>query len=128
MKTILFVLVAFVAVTAVLSGLIMIIHPEGDALNVPVSLLESAPFNNYVVPGLLLTITVGGPNLLALFFMMQRKADRYNWAMAGGFMISLWILTQFLFIRVAHGLQFVYLGTGLLIILIAYQLKGKWAV
>jgi len=37
-------------------------------------------------------------------------------------------LVQLLLIQAAHWLHFIYLGIGLLIILIAYQLKGKWAV
>jgi hypothetical protein len=128
MKTILFILVSFIAVTATLSGLLMISDPEGGILNLPLSLLDNTPFKNFRMPGILLTILVGGVNLVAIFFNLQRHPGRYNWAMAGGFMISGWILVQLLLIQAAHWLHFIYLGIGLLIILIAYQLKGKWAV
>lgn len=128
MKTILFILVSFIALTATLSGLIMISKPDGSILNLPISLLEPTPFKNYLMPGILLTTIVGGVNLIAIFFNMQRHPTRYNWAMAGGFMISTWILVQLLLIQAAHWLHFIFLGIGLLIILIAYQLKGKWAV
>lgn len=128
MKTILFILVSFIAITAALSGLLMISDPGGSILNLPLSLLENTPFINYRIPGILLTTMVGGVNLIAVFYNMQRHPGRYNWAMAGGFMISVWILVQLLLIQAAHWLHFIYLGIGLLIILIAYQLKGKWAV
>ncbi|HEY6062739.1 MAG TPA: hypothetical protein VIV35_03965 [Chitinophagaceae bacterium] len=128
MKTILFILVSFIAITATLSGLLMISDPGGGILNLPLSLLDNTPFKDYRIPGILLTIMVGGVNLIALFFNMQRHPSRYNWAMAGGFMISVWILVQLLLVQAAHWLHFIYLGIGLLIILIAYQLKGKWAV
>jgi len=128
MKTILFILVSFIAITAALSGLLMISNPDGGLLNLPLSLLGNTPFKDYRIPGILLTTFVGGVNLVAVFFHLQKNPGRYNWAMAGGFMISLWILVQLLLIQAAHWLHFIYLGIGLLIILIAYQLKGKWAV
>ncbi len=128
MKTFLFILVSFIAVTSAVSGLLMISSPDGTLLNLPVSLLENTPFNNYMVPGILLALLVGGVNMAAVFFNLQRHRARYNWAIAGGFMISLWIGVQLLLIQAAHWLHFIYLGIGVLIILIAYQLKGKWAV
>ena len=128
MKSLLFILVSFVAVTATLSGLIMISNPDGGVMNLPLSLLDGTPFKDFLIPGILLTTIVGGVNLLAVFYNMQRHVYRYNWAMAGGIMISGWIVVQMILIQAAHWLHFLYLGIGILIILLAYQLKGKWAV
>jgi hypothetical protein len=128
MKTLLFIMVSFIAVTATLSGLLMISKPDGSILNLPLGLLEGTPFKNFLLPGILLTVLAGGTNLLAVFYNMQRHPNRYNWALAGGIMISGWIIVQMIILHAAPWLHFVYLGIGLLIILIAYQLKGKWAV
>jgi hypothetical protein len=128
MKTILFILVSFIALTATLSGLLMISRPDGSILNLSLSILEPTPFKDYLLPGILLATGVGLVNLLAVFFNIQRHPNRYNWAMAGGFMISIWILAQLLLIQAAHWLHFIYICIGVLIILISYQLKGKWAV
>ena len=127
MKLILFTLVAFIAITSTLSGLLMISNPDGRILNLTLSLLNGTPFKNFLMPGILLTSLVGSINLLAVFYNIQRHPGRYNWAMAGGIMITGWIIVQMLLIQAAHWLHFIYLGIGLLIILIAYQLKGKWA-
>lgn len=127
MKTLLFILVSFVAVTAMLSGLFMISNPDGSIMNLPLSLLDGTPFKNFLIPGILLTTIVGGVNLLAVFYNIQRHVNRYNWAMAGGIIISGWIVVQMILIQAAHWLHFLYLGFGILIILLAYQLKGKWA-
>lgn len=128
MKLLLFILVAFIAITSTLSGLLMISSPDGAILNLPLSLLDGTPFTDFLVPGILLTMTVGSVNLYAIFCQMQRHRNRYNWAIAGGIMITGRITAQILLIQTAHWLHFLYLGIGLLIILIAYQLKGKWAV
>ena len=127
MKSLLFILVSFVAVTATLSGLIMISNTDGSTMNLPLSLLDGTPFKNFLIPGILLTTIVGGVNLLAVFYNIQRHVNRYNWAMAGGIMISGWIVVQMILIQTAHWLHFLYLVIGILIILLAYQLKGKWA-
>jgi hypothetical protein len=128
MKTLLFILISFIAVTSTLSGIFMISRPDGEILNLPISLLEGTPFKDFLVPGILLTTIVGGANLLAVFFNMQRNPNRYNWAITGGVTITGWIIAQMILIRTIHWLHFIYLGIGFLIVLIAYQLKGKWAV
>ena len=128
MKSLLFILVSFIAVTSTLSGLLMISNPDGGIMNLPLGILNGTPFRNFLIPGILLTTIVGGVNLLAVFYNIQRHVNRYNWAMAGGIMISGWIVVQMILIQAAHWLHFLYLGIGILIILLAYQLKGKWAV
>ena len=128
MKSLLFFLVSFVAVTSTLSGLIMISNPDGRILNLSLDLLEGTPFKNFMIPGILLTATVGGTNLLAVFYNLQRHPNRYNLAMAGGTMISGWIITQMILIQAVNWLHIVSLVIGIMIILLSYHLKGKWAV
>lgn len=128
MKTILFMLVSCIAITATLSGVFMISDPDGGILNLSPFILENTPSKDYRIPGILLTVVVGGVNLLAVFFNLQRHPNRYNWAIAGGFMICIWISVQLLLTQAAHWSHFIYLSMGVLIILIAFQLKGKWVV
>ena len=128
MKLLLFIMIAFIAFTSTISGILMIYQPDGSILQLSPSLLVETPFTNFLAPGIMLAVVVGGINMIAVFFNMQRHPGRYNWAMAGGFTTCCWILVQLMLINAVHWLQFVYLVTGVLIILIAYQLKGKWAV
>ena len=75
MKTVLFVLVSFLAVTALLSGIMLISNPDGKIMNLSVSLLEGTPFKVFTIPGVLLAVLVGGTNLLAVFFNLKRQAE-----------------------------------------------------
>lgn len=125
MRTLLFILVCFVAITSLVSGILIITHPDGSVMQMSVDLLKTSPFKNFLIPGIVLTVLVGGTNLLAAFFNMQRNANRYNWALAGGIMISGWTVVQMILINTVFWLQFVYLGIGVIIMLIAYQLMGK---
>ena len=128
MRTIMYILIAAVAITSIVSGFIMINDPNGGVIDLSTGILESTPFNDFVIPGILLLTVVGSVNLIAIYTAISRSANRYNWAMAGGIMTSGWIIIQLILIQELHWLQFAYLGIGLLITLIAYQLKGKWAV
>ncbi len=128
MKTVLFILVSFIAVTALVSGIMLVTNPDGKIMNLSVGLLEGTPFKDFVIPGLLLAVLVGGTNLLAVFFNLKRQFSRYNWALAGGVITTGWIIFQIILIGASHWLQAFYLVIGILVILIAYQLKGKWAV
>lgn len=128
MKTVLFVLVSFIAVTANLSGLLLISQPDCSILKLPLSLLEGTPFKTYLIPGVLLVVFVGIVNLLAVFFNLRSHQSRYDWAMAGGVSVVVWFLSQLILIQTVHWLHVAYFGIGLIIFLLAYQLKGKWIV
>jgi hypothetical protein len=127
MRSLLFILISFIGVTSTISGLLLIGSRDGSLFNLPLSLLNDTPFKDYLVPGILLTIMVGLVNLLAVFFNLQRHANRYDWAMAGGIMVSGWIVVQLLLIDTVNWFHFLYLGTGILIFLLARHLKRKWA-
>ena len=128
MKTFLFILISFIAITATLSGLVLISIPDGSILKLPVSLLKGTPFRDFLIPGLILTFFVGGVNLVAVYFNLQRHKLRYNLAIAGGIMDCGWIIGQIMLINTLYWLHFLYFGIGILVILLGYQLKGKWAV
>ena len=127
MKTLLFVLIIFITITSTLSGILMIVDPTGGILRLPLTLLRGTPFKNFLIPGILLSL-VGGVNFLALFYNIQRHPKRYNWAIAGGSLISGWIIAQLVLIQAFYWLHILYLVIGIFIVLISYQLKGKWAV
>jgi hypothetical protein len=128
MKSLLFFLLVFMALTSSVSGLLLISRPDGSILQLSLALLQDTPFKSYLVPGILLAGMVGGANLLAVFYNLQRHPARYNWAIAGGSIMTGWIVVQFLLINTSHPLQLLYFFAGLLTVLIAWQLKGKWAV
>jgi hypothetical protein len=128
MKSLLFVLLCILAFTAMVSGILMVSSPDGRILQLTPDLLKGSPFKTFLIPGILLAVVVGGTNLAAVFFNLLRHRLRYNWAIAGGVIICGWIVVQVILIETIHWLHFVYLGLGILIILLAFQLKGRWAV
>lgn len=128
MRIFLLILLLFVGLTATVSGCLLIGRPDGAWIQMPVSLLQASPFRNFLVPGIVLFAMVGLVNCTAAWLLIRRHRAQYNWAMLGGVMIGGWIVVQIMMIQSLSWLQFIYLGTGLLIVLAARQLKGKWLV
>lgn len=128
MRLLLFLLLVFIALTSIASGLLLIGYPDGSYLGLSPALLSGTAFHSFKVPGIVLAVGVGGTNLLAVIRNIQAHPHRYNWAMAGAVVLFGWIVVQMLLINTLHWLQFVYLFLALMILLLAFQLKGKWVV
>lgn len=128
MKSILFIMNSIVAVSAIISGILMVLVPDGSLLALSTGLLYETPFHDFLLPGVLLCSVVGGVNLTAVIFSLLNHPSRYNWAIAGGIVSGGWMLVEFIMISDIHWLQMVYMFCSVMIILTAYQLKGKWAV
>ncbi len=125
MKTLLDILLFFVAITALISGVIIILYPDGSMMQMSTDLLKTSPFKTFLIPGIVLTVFVGGSSAVALVLNILKNKRRYEWAIAAGVMTCGWVIVQMVLINIFFWLQFVYLGIGILMILIAYQLKGK---
>jgi hypothetical protein len=124
MRTALLVLLAFVAVTAIPSGLILMIRPT-DAFGMTTELLEKTPFPNFFWPGLILAAVVGGIHATAFAFLMLQKEHFLRWTLLAGLSIAGWILVQIFLIREFFWLQWVYLLAGFFTLLMGLQLKHK---
>jgi hypothetical protein len=94
MKSFLFVLTSFVAVTSLLSGLLMISNPDGEAFNLSIRLLKGTPFRDFKIPGILLATLVGATNLAASLFIIIRRQKRYVWSLTGGILLCGWVIAE----------------------------------
>lgn len=128
MKTLLFILVSFLAVSATLTGLWMISSPTGSFMQLPASLLNGTPFSSFRLPGILMACIVGGTNFLAVFYLLQAHRNRYRWVYYGATVTISWAILQILLNREYYWPEFLYMGVAVLIFLLAWQLKGKWMV
>ena len=122
MKVILIILIAFAAVTGAFSGLVMLINPNKGLIYFPLDLLKGDAFHELFLPGFLFAIMVGNMNLIALIEILQKQSGSYAMAMAAGSMTIIWMLLQMFFMAHFYWIHFLYLGIGILIILIAGKL------
>ena len=127
MRTLLIILLAFVGMTATLLGMLLIAYPVLMAYGMPVEFLHPAFVKSYILPGTLFIVT-GGINLSALLSALQGSRPQYNWSLAGSTIMIAWLVVHSFFLQAIPWVYLIYAICSLLIVLLSWQLKGKWAV
>jgi len=119
----------FLGIGGFAGGLLLILKPDGSLLGMQVGLLDDSPFNNYLIPGVLLFILNG---LFPLFILtgltlkpnwplanlINIYADRHwawTYSLYSGVILIGWITVQLTMINY-FWLQPIMIFTGLLII------------
>jgi hypothetical protein len=125
MKTTLIILSSIVGVLATIIGFMMMAVPDGNMINVNVSILKNTSFKDFRVPGVVLFLTVGLSNLLAVFYLFVNHKSKFNWSIIGGVLLITWIVTQFMLIDTSRWVDVITITIGALIVFISMQLKGK---
>ncbi len=125
-------LLIFLGLNGLLGGLAFIFAPDGSLLQMPLSQLRNAPFQNFLIPGILLFLFVGVYPLADAYSLWVRPAWRWpnslnpfkdtHWSWAGslaaGVIALVWILVQIQWIEVGALHVFIF-AWGILILLAA---------
>lgn len=125
----LYILQAFLGIGAVAGGVGLVTDPSGEAIGMPVSVLERSPFPNFFIPGILLFLVFGLLPLFVLYGLVARKQWRwadllnpfkelYNvWALSLyiGFGQIIWIMVQTYMLNTVSVIHLLYMSLGLLI-------------
>ena len=125
MRKWLLVLLFFNGISGLAGGYGLISDPSGSALEMKLRWLESSPFSDYLVPGIILFTVNGLGNLAAavILIIMKNRALLIS-AVFGGIMIF-WIISQVLMIGYKSFLQPLYFSTGLLVLILSLLLMRK---
>ena len=133
MKFTLIVLQALLAIGALYGGGAMIISPAGELLGLPLSMLESSPFNDFLIPGIILFVVLGIVPCLTVYGLLSKQNMKYaeminlfsdmHWAWSFSIYVSIaliiWIQIQILFVDGVHWAHTLYIFWGILMIVIA---------
>jgi hypothetical protein len=103
----------FVGLGALYGGGSLVADPSGGLLGMPVELLASSPFHDYLIPGLTLLLVNGVGSLVGMVLSLARV----RWAGAlglvlGAFLVA-WIVLQVLWIGPISWFQPAMLACGL---------------
>ena len=125
MKTILISFVVFIALFCSIIGITMATVPPGQSINPSLSLLGPTPFKNFILPGIILAVVVGGINLVAVIANIRHRDKHYSLTLAGGLILTSWIVAQILLIHAANWIHYMLLACGLIIIILSLRLREK---
>lgn len=89
-----------------------------DVMNFPPDILETTPFDSFIIPGLILAFIVGGTQFLAAALLWARNKFMYEATAIAGFCLLIWMTTEIYIIPSHHPVQIVYLGFAMAILII----------
>lgn len=127
MRNLLLILVIFVAITAFIAGLPLIAYRLGAALGFSIDFSRLNLLTYSLIPAIAISV-IGCINAGAAFAMIQKSKNQYRWSLAGGLSLCIAIAVLELFIEKANWIFYSYFACGVAIILVSWQIKGRWAV
>ena len=133
LKIIVSVLLFINSIGAIFGGANLIDHPDGSSLQLSPDWLKHTPFDDYLVPGVVLFITNGllGFIVLATLFLGFRKYPLF--VIAQGVILCGWLIVQVVLIRTIIGLHLFTFTIGVSLILMGLilarieRVKIKWS-
>ncbi|NIV14757.1 MAG: hypothetical protein GWN62_26845 [Aliifodinibius sp.] len=111
-------LMAFQSISGLCGGIGLVLDPSGEALQMPITWLEGSPFNDYLIPGLILLIVLGFIPLIVLFGLWRQSHWSWFGALFVGVALLIWIGVEILIIgyHSQPPLQFIYGSVGVIIL------------
>jgi len=126
-------LLGFLALGAIIGGGILTISPTGKLLRMPLYLLEKSPFNNYLIPGIILFSVLGLAPLLLIFALLKKPigkfAETFNffkdmhwswtYSIYVAFALIIWLQIEMMFLQTVNWIHTFYMIYAIVIIFVA---------
>jgi len=88
------ILMFFLGISALFGSYYLITDPTGESLQMPSGFLISTPFDNYLIPGILLLIINGIPALLIAFLTLFKVKYYAYLIVIQGIILLIWLTTE----------------------------------
>ena len=124
-RCLLIVLHAVLGVAAVGAGQGFVRDPSGTALGMTTEWLAGSPFPDFRVPGLFLTLVIGGANLLTAVLLWRRHPGSPFASLGTGLLLVIWVAIQTAIIGFRHWSQGIWWVTFVLVTVLAARLVGQ---
>lgn len=128
-------LILFQAASGLYGGGALILDPTGSSLQMPLSLLEGSPFNDYLIPGMILFVVLGIFPSIVFYGLLRKKVWAWLGAVLVGVALIIWIGTEIVMVgyHAEPPLQLVYGLVGIILFILTQmpslqsELKSKVA-
>lgn len=99
--------------------------PSGNRVKMPLELLAGSPFNNFLIPGLVLFTFIGVSSLVVAYLTANHFKHSSLLLIYQGITVWIWLIVELLIIKTLDPLQLVYGLIGLILILFGAMTKRK---
>jgi hypothetical protein len=104
----------FIGLGAVVCGFLMFIQPDGSLLGLPLNMLHGSPFENFLVPGILLFLVNGLGNMVSAVLSFKQHDLAGFTGIIFGLGLVVWLFVQVSMIGGGHWLQNFYFVLGII--------------
>ncbi len=120
-----------ISLNALVAGFLMLIKPNGSLLKMEPGWLEHSPFRDYLIPGLILFLLIGGGTAVTFTGLLKKNKwkwpevfnlyeERYwawTWSLYMGIILLIWITFQLIMTKY-FWLQpvIIFMGLGIIIV------------
>ena len=110
-------LLLFNGISAVFGGYVLIDDPTGGGMQMPVELMKTGPFRDYLIPSIYLFSVLGVGSLVVLFMVIFHTRYHAQAVLFEGLATIAWIVTQMIVVQDIVLLQIIYLSVGAILVL-----------
>jgi len=114
------ILLLFNLIGAFYGGINLIINPNGSSIQLSLDLLKHTPFNDYLIPGVILLSANGLFCAFVLLKVLKNSRTYGRLIIAQGIILTGWIIIQILLIRTIFALHFILGGVGIFLIILGW--------
>jgi hypothetical protein len=114
------ILMLFQGLSGILGGIGLIGDPSGRSLQIPLEWLEGSPFNNYMIPGIILLLILGLYPLIVFYGLLKRQSWSWFGALITSVALIIWIAVEILIIgyQPQPPLQLIYGAVGFIMLVL----------
>lgn len=131
---VLIILEFLLGIGAIVSGLILMVSPDGTLMHMPLDIMRGSPFANFFIPGLILLL-LNGIFPTGIAYGLLRKPSwtwpykinpfkRYHWSWAGslasGVIVWIWLSVELIWVgySLLHTIYYIWGGVIILLALL----------
>ena len=124
-KLIAFFLLLLNGAGAIYGGWNLITHPDGSSIQLSSQWLRNTPFENFLIPGIVLLVSNGLLSFLVMGTMFFRVRN-YPWYIMGqGAILTGWLVIQIAMIQTVYFLHFIMFTVGILLLITGWLIRKE---
>lgn len=108
-------LLLFNGIGAIYGGLSLIRYRDGSGLDMGTEWLQHSPFDNYLIPGIILLVVNGFFSMVCFGMLLLRYRHSGRYIISQGVLLTGWIMVQILLIQTINTLHIVMGTTGIML-------------
>lgn len=119
------ILLLITSISAIFGGGAMLIDPSGTNQGLPIETLINSPFEDFLIPGLILFVIFGLGGLTTTIIVMKKTKGYPFLTIFMGFALSIFISVEILMLKDVNFLQIIFAIIGISLVILGIILRKK---